>query len=177
MHEDNEFDSEIISKSQIKREMLELQDLGEKLTTQTRSVLTKCELPAVLDDAIEEYKRIPKKHGSRKRQLGFIGKLMRTLSEEDISRIHQQMNQNVELHKKRFHQLEELRDALINNSDEAFAKVLADQPQVNIQQLNQLIRQAAKETEHDQPPASSRKLFRYLREMYDNKDNSDETEF
>lgn len=75
------------SKSQRKRDMIALQELGEKLTQVPLPKLKKAALPEELLAALAEYARIPAKHGARRRQLQFIGKVMRDLDEETLKRI------------------------------------------------------------------------------------------
>jgi len=84
--EEHEEDLEGKSKTQLKKEMLELQDLGETLTQLPQQLLDQCHLPEGLLNAIAEYKRIPNRRGARKRQLQFIGKLMRKVDIEPIKK-------------------------------------------------------------------------------------------
>ena len=153
------------SKSVQKRASEALKDLGAQLTTCNKATLEKCELPTELLAALAEYKRLPKKHGALRRQLQFIGKLMRDLDDEALARIHAQLNRNVDLEKKRFHQLEELRDRLLDDDKTALQTLIDEHPLVDVQQLRQLIRGARKERDGNQPPASARKLFRLLRAL------------
>jgi ribosome-associated protein len=152
------------SKTQRKRESDALQNLGEQLTQTNATSLKKCELPDNLLRAITEFQRLPNKHGAQRRQLQFIGKVMRELDDDTIERIHQQLNLNVELEKRRFHRLEMLRDQLLSGDNQVLTQVLAQHPQLSAQQVGQLIRQARKEEERNEPPGSSRKLFKLLRD-------------
>ena len=152
------------SKSQRKRDSTALQDLGQLLTQATAGVLAKCELPDKVLAAIEEYQALPDKHGAQRRQLQYIGKVMRLLDEETIERIHAQLNRNVEMDKRRFHRVEQLRDRLLASDTKVLADVLKEHPQLNAKVVSQLVRQARKEQERGQPPGSSRKLFKLLRE-------------
>lgn len=152
------------SKSQRKRDSTALQELGEQLTEAKPSVLVKCQLPEKLMSAIEEYQALPNKHGAQRRQIQFIGKLMRLLDEETLDRIHAQLNRNVEMEKRRFQRVEELRDRLVAGDNSVLTEVLTAHPQLDAQIVGQLVRQARKEQEQNEAPASSRKLFRLLRE-------------
>jgi ribosome-associated protein len=158
------------SKSQRKRDMNALQDIGSELTTLSAQVLERCALPARLMDAITEYKALPNKHGAQRRQLQFIGKLMRDVDEDTLARVHAELNQNVNLAKRRFHLLEQQRDALLNDGKDALAAYVAEHPTADVQLLNQLIRQARKDQEQQKPPAAARKLFQVLREISENED-------
>lgn len=152
------------SKTQRKRESDALQELGVQLTQATSAVLKKCELPDKLLAAIEDYQALPNKHGAQRRQLQYIGKLMRLVDEETVERIHRQLNRNVEMEKRLFQRVEIMRDQLLAGDNSVLTAVLTAHPQLDAQLVNQLIRQAHKEQEHDAPPAASRKLFRHLRE-------------
>jgi ribosome-associated protein len=154
------------SKSQLKREMTALQALGEQLTTLSAATLEKCALPGNLQSAIEEYHRIPPgKHGALRRHSQFIGRLMREVPDDIIDNIRQQLELNVHLQNKRFHDLENLRTELLAGNNEALTRLVSDHPDVDIQQLRNLIRNARREADQNQPPESSRKLFRLLREL------------
>lgn len=164
MHQDQDNETEeSLSKSQRKRDMLALQALGKKLTEINRQLLSKCQLPAELQLAIEEFKRLPNKHEARRRQLQFIGKLMRNT---DIAQIESVLNtdqQQANLNKRFFKELENLREQLLAGSEEALQMLIRDHPDIEIQHLRQLIRQAQKEQSQNKDPATSKKLFQYLR--------------
>ena len=152
------------SKSQRKRDSTALQQLGKLLTEATASTLAKCELPDKVLAAIEEYQALPPKHGAQRRQLQYIGKVMRLVDEATLDRIHAQFNRNVEMDKRRFHRVEELRDRLLSGDNKVLAEVLGEYPQLDAKTIGQLVRMARKEDERGQPPGSSRKLFKLLRE-------------
>lgn len=163
MESDLEENLEPKSKSRIKREMLELQDLGEELTRLPQSLMDKCALPEELLHAIEEYKRLPNKRGARKRQLQFIGKRMRNVDVEAIRQVLEEQGQNVALEKRRFHNLELLRDQLVSGDKETLDTLINRCADLDIQLVRQLIRQAEKEAQLGKAPAASRKLFSFLR--------------
>lgn len=152
------------SKSQRKRESTALQILGQQLTQARPQVLQKCQLPEPLLLALQEYQRLPDKHGAERRQRQFIGRLMRDLDEATIARIHQQLNLNVALEKRRFHRLEDLRDQLLQGDAETLQQALQSHPELDAKQLGQLLRQTRKEMEQSEAPPTARKLFRYLRD-------------
>jgi ribosome-associated protein len=156
---------EFVSKSQRKREMLALQDLGKKLTEINNHLLAKCQLPAELLNAIEEFKRLPNKHEARRRQLQFIGKVMRNTDTALIEKVLAQDQHNANLNKRFFSQIEELRDKLLAGSEETLQNLILDHPTIDIQYLRQLIRQTLKEQDQKNPPSSGKKLFQYLREL------------
>lgn len=152
------------NKSQLKRDYDALQALGEQLTQATASIIKKCELPEHLLSALKEFHRLPNSHGAQRRQLQYIGKVMRDVDEETIARIHSQLNLNVEMEKRRFHRIEQLRDSLMTGENAVLTQVLEAHPELEPQVLGQLLRQARKEQELSESPPAARKLFRYLRE-------------
>ncbi len=152
------------SKTQRKRDSTALQELGQLLTQANAGTLAKCELPDQVLAAIEAYQALPNKHGAQRRQLQYIGKMMRMLDEASLDRIHAQFNRNVEMEKRRFHRVEELRDRLLSGDNKTLTEALSEYPQLDAREIGQLVRQARKEQERGQPPGSSRKLFKLLRE-------------
>ncbi len=158
---------EAASKTQRKKEMLALQVLGEHLANLHVTQLEKCQLPSVLGNAIDEYKRIPNRRGAKKRQLQFIGKLMRDIDVEPIQRVLDEEGQQVVLDKRRFQRIEALRDQLLTGDQKCLNELIHTCPDLDIQYLRQLIRQSIKETHEGKPPMASRKLFTFLRELPD----------
>mgnify|MGYP000379149941 FL=1 len=152
------------SKTRRKRDVEALQDLGSELLEFSEDELQQLDLPEKLLDAILETRKIHA-YGARRRQLQYIGKLMRDTDPAPIraaiaAREHQQ-----ETHTRAFHLLEELRDALVLQGDTALGRVLEHFPLADRQHLRKLARQARREHVEHQPPKASRRLFRYLREL------------
>jgi ribosome-associated protein len=166
--QESEFDQpETPSKSRRKRDMLELQKLGEELLTFPDPTLHKMGLPEPLFEAIASARRI-KAHGARRRQLQYIGKLMRNLDTASIREAIDSQQQQQGTHTRVFHRLEGLREALIEATDAALAGVIEEFPAADRQHLRRLARQARSERENHQPPHAARALFRYLRELQEN---------
>ncbi|NOX75072.1 MAG: ribosome-associated protein [Gammaproteobacteria bacterium] len=157
-------DNDDISKSQRKRDMHTLQALGQQLVELPKEQFEKITLEEVLYDAILAARRIHQ-HGARKRQLQYIGKLMRGLDAEPI----QEQLDTLMGHSKRaaqtLHHLERWRDRLLEEGDGALTELLNEHSQADRQYLRQLIRNAQKESHANKPPKSARTLFKYLREL------------
>jgi ribosome-associated protein len=160
----DEFDKP--SKSQRKRDSTARQELGQKLTELTPAALKKCKLPDYLLDAIQEYQRLPNKHGARHRQLQFIGKKMRDLPEEDVARIEAEVVQDVTLEKRRYMELEKVRTSLLAGNRKLLEQLSRDYPDADIELIGELIKQARVEEDSEATPLASRKLFRLLRQLY-----------
>jgi ribosome-associated protein len=148
-----------------------LQRLGEALLSFDAEALQQLGLPDQLLDALDAANRI-KSHGARRRQLQYIGKLMRQVDTAPIeAAVHARQHQH-STNTREFHQLEELREALITGGDATLATVLQQFPLADRQRLRKLARQAHKEREDHQPPKAARTLFHYLRELQEDAGNS-----
>lgn len=154
---------EFISKSELKRQMQALQELGQKLLDLTPAQLKPLPLNEQLLEALAEYKRI-KSHEARRRLLQRIGKLMRSHDHQTIQAGIELYDAGSEAHARHFQQLEQWRERLIEE-DAALAELVNQYPKCDIQKIRQLIRTARQEKAAEKPPAASRKLFRYLREL------------
>ena len=151
------------SKSQLKREMHALQQLGETLIAMTPAERSRFPLSDDLLRAIDETARI-RSHEGRRRHMQYVGKLMR---KEDLDAIRAQFDaieNERELRDHAFHRLEKWRDRLIEEGDAAVDLFLDDYPAADRQTLRQLVRNAQREREQSKPPISARKLFKHLRE-------------
>lgn len=167
MDEDSDFDAdevagEPISKSQRKREMAALQDVGTALVKLSRGRLEKFDLPENLLSAILEAQRLTS-HGAIRRQMQYIGKLMRDVEIEPIAEQLAAVRGESAAAKAEFHGIERWRARLLEN-DQALTEWLALHPDCDAQQIRQLIRNARKEEAENKPPKSSRALFRLLRD-------------
>ncbi len=151
------------SKSQLKREMHALQQLGETLIAMTPAERSRFPLSDDLLSAIDETARI-RSHEGRRRHMQYVGKLMR---KEDLDAIQAQfdaIDNEREQRDHAFHRLEKWRDRLIDEGDPAVDLFVNDYPEADRQTLRQLVRNAQREREQSKPPASARKLFKHLRD-------------
>jgi ribosome-associated protein len=157
------------SKSQIKREMTELQKLGERLQALSREQLKKANLPAQLAQAIDESKRITS-HSAKRRQLQYIGRLMRDLEDPQAVRDFLQKIENK--HQKTnayFHMLESWRERLITEEQSALTDFINLYPAADRQHLRQLVLNAKKERHQGTPKGAAKLLFQYLKELQQSK--------
>lgn len=152
------------SRSQLKREAEALQDLGLALVELPQAKLDRIDLPDKLREAIDLARRITA-HGGKRRQLQYIGKLMRGFDAEPVRVQLEAFQQADRRAAQRFQQLEALRDQLLAEGDDALGAILERYPHADRQHLRQLIRQAQQERDKNKPPAAARVLFRYLREL------------
>ncbi|MDU7100429.1 MAG: ribosome biogenesis factor YjgA [Enterobacter sp.] len=146
----------------------ELKQLGAEMVELGKNALDKIPLDQDLRDAIELAQKI-KKEG-RRRQLQLIGKMLR---QRDVDPIRQALDKLKNRHNQQvalFHKLEQIRDRLIEQGDDAVPEVLNLWPDADRQQLRSLIRNAKKEKEGNKPPKSARLIFQYLRELSENEE-------
>ncbi|KKO48104.1 hypothetical protein VT06_13435 [Arsukibacterium sp. MJ3] len=153
-----------ISKSQIKRDMLALQALGDELVALSPSARTQVPLDEELLDALKLADKLARKREALRRHLQFIGRLMRTRDIEQIEHALAVMRNTKQAADKQFHKVEKWREKLLNN-DDALTDFIAAYPQVEVQQLRLLIRQTKKELEKQQPPKAFRELFQLIRPL------------
>lgn len=154
------------SKSQLKREMTALQKLGEELVAEPRDRVKRVPMPEDVRDAILECQAI-KDHEGRRRQLQYVGKKMRTLSEEEIAAIQRVIDSwrgQSKADTAALHGLERRRDTLLAN-DGALTELLAEHPEADAQRLRTLIRNARKEQAENKPPKAYRELFQVLKSL------------
>ena len=158
----DEFADSHISKTRRKNEMNALQDLGTELVKLSRERLEKMDLPERLFKELLEAQRITQR-GAIRRQMQFIGKLMRDVDAEPIAEQLAAIKGESAAAKAEFHALERWRERLLED-DAALTEWLARHPGADVQQMRQLIRNARKEAAENKPPKSSRQLFRLLRD-------------
>jgi len=151
------------SKTKIKKQMHELRDLGKELTELGKDQLAQLDIPESLRDAIREMKNI-NKFGAIKRQMQYIGKLMREVDTAPILAKLDAWKGKSQHHIAYMHQLERWRDRLME-SDSAMTELLAAHPEADAQRLRTLIRNAQKEIEANKPPKNYREIFQVLREI------------
>lgn len=166
MHEEYDEEEDLgPSKSEIKRQMLALQKIGVELVGLSEKEFKKIPLSGDrLPEAIATARRITS-NNAKKRQMQFIGRLMREVDVEPIIQALAALHQRKQQKDDSFHRLEELRDEVLSMDSAAIDAVLSDYPQADRQHLRQLARQHKREQELGKPPSASRKLFKYLREL------------
>jgi len=145
--------------------MHELQDLGTALVELRADQLTRIELPANLAEAVRAARTITK-HEARRRQLQYIGRLMRDIDPEPI-RAQLDLLQGVGREARaRQHWAEQWRERLVAE-DAAMAGLVQERPAAARERLAGLVRDARRERDVNRPPRASRELFRALVELYD----------
>ncbi len=145
------------TRTDLKRESTEIQKLGEDLLTLRAELLTRLQLPEKLVEAIAESKRITNFEGKR-RQMQFIGKLMRKLEPEQHEAIRVALVEQhtpSALETQTLHQAEIWRDRLLAD-DDALGQWINLSPSTDSQQLRALVRQARKDAVPERPGEAQR---------------------
>ncbi|MGE4243205.1 ribosome biogenesis factor YjgA [Ramlibacter sp.] len=166
------------SRTELKKESEDLQKLGEALLDLRTGLFERLDLPEKLVDALAEVRRITNFEG-RRRQMQYVGKLMRGLDEAQLQAIRDAIDEQQggsAAETLALHEAERWRDDLIAR-DEALHDWIAKHPETDVQQLRALIRQARKDTQPDAESVSKglvprrgrayREIFQLVREQQD----------
>ncbi|MFZ9034662.1 MAG: ribosome biogenesis factor YjgA [Francisellaceae bacterium] len=163
-NDDKNFDALSLSKTRVKKEYLEITELGRQLLNLSHDKIKK--LP--LDERIiqELIKAKSMQRIALKRQIQYIGKLMRNSDIEAAKGILNELENKHKQDNLKFHRLEILRDTLLNpaQSDTALSELIMAYPELDVQKLRQLIRNHHKEQQQNKPPRCFKELFQLLKD-------------
>jgi ribosome-associated protein len=163
---DPDFDADARpSKSQRKREMSALQDIGAELIELNDQQLAGMELPESLHAAVAEARKL-RANGARRRQLQYSGKLMRQVDPAPIREKLDGFRSTSAAETARLHRIERWRERLLEDPA-AVAEFIAAHPGTDSQQLRTLIRNTAEERARGKPPKHFRALFQMIRSVID----------
>ncbi|MEZ9060036.1 ribosome biogenesis factor YjgA [Vibrio pelagius] len=152
-----------VSKTEMKEDMEALQKLGEELVELKPSVLEKFPLSEDLAEAIKDAQRF--KNEAKRRQLQYIGKVMRNEDPEPIQAALDKVRNKHSQATAELHKLEQLRDRIVEDGDTAISEVVEAHPEADRQRLRQLARQANKEKKAGKPAKAYREIFQVLKEL------------
>jgi ribosome-associated protein len=152
-----------VSKTRRKQEMHELQALGAALVELPEGQLRAIELAPELRQAVLEARRITS-HEARRRQLQYIGRLMRDVDPAPIRARLEALEGSSAEATARHRRLEQLRERLLAD-DQALTDYVAAHPGADAQELRTLIRNARREQKDGRPPRAFRELFRTLKSL------------
>ena len=154
------------SRSQLKRENQEFRDMGEQLVLLANSQLDKITLDDSIKAAIKEARRL-KNLDARRRQIQYIGKLLRKIDVTEINHSLEKLNHQSQTFRQHFAKLEEWRNRFIIEGNDAIEDFIAQYPDADRQQLRNLQRQACREKSLNKASTASEKLFKYIRLIAD----------
>jgi len=164
--EESELLSEEKSKSEIKRELEALKDLGRELVDLPARQLMQVPLDDTTRTAIGDTHGMKK--GALKRQLRYVGGLLKNEDAAEIRRVLDGLQQPHRLQVRAHHEVEQWRDSLIAGDDSILSDLASRFAALDRQYLMQLVRNARKEQQQEKPPRSARVIFQYLKEQQEN---------
>ena len=176
-HPDDEVDANGYSrpsKSQRKRDSHELQSMGQTLVTMPKSRVDAIEMPELLREALDAYRRT-KSHEGRRRQMQYIGKLMRSADPQPIKDAIAAFELGHARNALALHDAERWRAELIA-SDDALTRWIGDFPGTDIQALRALIRNARKDAAAEPEKRSGRgfrELFQFVKQHIEGPEEDD----
>ena len=155
------------SRSQLRREALDVLKLAQALADLSDAQLSHVPID---DDLLAEVRRARgvKQQIAHKRQVQFLAKQLRKLTDEELEPIRATLDndrQQSRLQAAALHHAEQWRDRLIAEGDDALTELLKVHAGADRQQIRQLARQSKTEREQNRPPHAQRELFRVLREL------------
>lgn len=165
-HLENEYDDldeDLKSKTEIKREMHELQEFAYKLVKLSKHQRSKIPFTESLNECLVLSDKIINKHDALNRHIRFMAKV---LSETDLAPIHQALDVMANKHQQetaKFQKLEQHRDELIEQGTDKIEALLTEYPSMERQKLRQIVRQASKEVKAEKPAKYFKELFTYLK--------------
>ncbi|UOO82464.1 DUF615 domain-containing protein [Uruburuella testudinis] len=152
---------EWVSKTQIKKQMNDLQSLGVQLTRLSADTLKKIGLPEDLLDALLMHKKITS-NSALKRQTQYIGRLMRDVDPAPIEAYLAKLRGDNAAHNAMLQRIEQTRERLLAG-DDALTAFIADYPNADVAKLRTLVRNTRKEQELNKPPKNFRALFQEIK--------------
>jgi len=153
-----------LSKTRRKQQMEDLQTLGEELVALSTDRVKKIDIPENLRDAVREAQRMTRLDEARRRQMQYIGKLMRDVEVEPIVAALALVRGESASETAKLHRLERLRGELLAD-EKAMHEIATLYPSVDLQHLRSLRRAALKEREQNKPPRSYRAIFQLLKDL------------
>ncbi|MBC8119102.1 MAG: DUF615 domain-containing protein [Burkholderiaceae bacterium] len=156
-------ESELPSKSELKRQMHALQTLGEQLVELNRDQFARLDLPDELREAVEFAHRVTGRE-SRRRHFQYLGKLMRRVDAEAIRTALERVTGESRSAVTLMHRAEAWRDRLLDD-DNALTAFVSEYADADVQWLRTAIRAARRERDLQQPPKHARELYRRLHQQ------------
>ncbi len=138
-----------------------LQKKGEQLVSLGHAELAELALPEELKAAVAEARKITR-HEARRRQLQYIGRLMREIDTDAVDAALQQIASREADKRRRFRMVEGWRDELVAGNDDRWRWLVEQYPQIDRHELERLILGVRGPSPHHNPKNAARQLFRFL---------------
>ncbi|KGJ98954.1 ribosome biogenesis factor YjgA [Thalassotalea sp. ND16A] len=154
----------IVSKTEIKQDMKDMQKLGEQICKLNQNQRKKLPLNEEIEAALVIADKIRGKHDAFHRNVQFIAKQLTASNHEEIQLELDKMNNKHSHELIKIAKLEQIREQLISQGNSKVEELLANYEGFERQRMRQLVRQAAKEVKQEKPGKSFRELFKYLKD-------------
>ena len=158
-----EFEDDWASRSQLKRESAAVQGLGEELCKLPGQVLLDLGVDAELREAIAVWQKT-RTHEGKRRQMQYVGRLMRNVDTRKLFMAWQKFKADGAAASKALHDIETLRQRLIDDVPGVWSEVFSKFPDIDKQELENLVQEARAEQAAGKAPRAFRAVFRFLRE-------------
>ena len=156
-------DDDYVSKTSFKKESAEVQEVGRKLTALSKSQLAKMPLDESLYDAVMATKTIKPNTEAYRRQLQYIGKLMRNSEIEPIEQALANLLNKNNNEAAKIQVFEKMREKLLSGGDAEIQALIEQHANLDRQKLRQLVRASNKELAKGPSSKAAKELFQYLR--------------
>lgn len=153
-----------VSKSQRRRDALEVKSLAQELINLDQARLGRVPLDDSVRAAVMEARGM-RANGARKRQMQFVAKLLRREDLEPILHALEKFDGEAREITGRQHRCEAWRDFLLEKGDSAVGELMQRRADTDTQAIRQLVRNAGREAARNKPPAAARTLFKLLHAM------------
>ncbi|MGD8844041.1 MAG: ribosome biogenesis factor YjgA [Desulfobacteraceae bacterium] len=156
------------SRTKKKRAAQALQKLGEQLVHLSDAQFAAVELPQQLFEAVAMARQI-KSHEARRRQLQYIGRLMRDIDSAMVQGAIKKITSAETEKKRRFKLVERWRDELVDGDETRLDWLIETFPDIDPDELNLLVKNTREKHSQKASKRSGRMLFRYLSALFDGK--------
>ena len=153
---------EFVSKTELKKDSKKIQTFGKKISELSSEEISSFNFPDIILKAIKDCKSI-KSNVAKKRQVQYLGKLLREIDLSEAYLRMDQINSNSQLEVRNNHRVEIWRERLIQDKN-ALTELIGLCPDIDRQKIRQLIQNTLKERKASNPPKYYRQLFKYIKE-------------
>ena len=150
----------VISKTELKKDSKKIQEFGRRISELTINNIEAFKFPSNIYEATIGLKNI-KSNSAKKRQVQYLGKLLREIDLTDAFLIMKQLKVSSQKEIQRNHIIEDWRDKLLSNND-SITQFVDEYPKIDRQSLRQTISNAQKD---DKSPKYSRQLFKLIKDI------------
>ena len=153
----------VTSKTELKKDSKKIQQFGRKISELTINNIEAFKFPLNIYEATIDLKNL-KSNSAKKRQVQYLGKLLREIDLTDAFIIMKQLKVSSQKEIQRTNIIEGWRNKLLNNNN-SITEFVDEYPEIDRQSLRQTISNAQKEKIKNKPPKYSRQLFKLIKDI------------